>query len=52
MIEIYKTRNDLNHSFMRRIVEEKVLPYNFSCSDKLQLPKELIQLDLWGGAGG
>ena len=39
MIEIYKTRNDLNPSFMRQIFEEKVLPYNQRCSDKLQLPK-------------
>ena len=38
-IEIYKTRNGLNPSFLRQICEEKVLPYNLRCSDKLQLPK-------------
>ena len=39
MIEIYKTRNDLNPSFMKQISEEKVLPYNPRWSEKLQLPK-------------
>ena len=28
MIEIYKTKNDLNRSFMRQFFEENVLPYN------------------------
>ena len=37
---------------MTQIFEEKVLPYNLRCSDKLQLPKgnqlvlKLTQLDL------
>ena len=39
MTEIYKTKHDLNSSFMKQIFEEKVLPYNLMCSDKLQLPK-------------
>ena len=39
MIEIYKTRNNLNPSFMKQIFEAKVLPYNLRCSEKLQLPK-------------
>ena len=39
MIEIYKTKHDLNPSFMKQIFEEKVLPYNLRCCDKLQLPK-------------
>ena len=39
MIEIYKTKHDLNPSFMTQIFEEKVLPYNLRCCDKLQLPK-------------
>ena len=38
MIEIYKTRYDLNRSFRKQIFEEKVLPYNLRCSDKQQLP--------------
>ena len=38
MIEIFKTRHDLNPNFMKQILEEKVLLYNIRCSDKLQLP--------------
>ena len=39
MIVVYKTRNNLNLSFMKQIFEAKVLPYNLRCSAKLQLPK-------------
>ena len=39
MVEIYKTKSNLNPSFMKTIFEEKELPYNLRCSDKLQLPK-------------
>ena len=39
MIEIYKTKHDLSHSFMKQSSEEKVMPYNLKCSDKLQPPK-------------
>ena len=39
MIEIYKTRHDLNTSIMKQICEEKALRYNLRCSDKLQLTK-------------
>ena len=39
MTEIYKTRSNLNPSFMKQIFEAKALPYNPRCSDKLQLPK-------------
>jgi len=41
MIEIYKTRHDLNPSFLKQIFEEKALlrPYNLRCTDKQQLPK-------------
>ena len=46
MIEIYKTRHDLNSSFMKQILEEKVLPYN---QRQKQLDLELVQLDLWAG---
>ena len=45
MIEIYKIKHDLNPSFMKQIFEEKVLPYNLRCCDKLQLPEtETIKL--------
>ena len=39
MIEIYKTRNNLNPSFKKQIFEAKFLPYNLRCSKNLQLPK-------------
>ena len=39
VVEICKTRNNLNPSFMKQIFEAKVLPYNLRCSEKLQLPK-------------
>ena len=60
MIEIYKTRHYINPSFMKQIFEEKVLPYNLRCSDKLQLPKakktglgtdtvRYVCVRVWGG---
>ena len=39
MIEIYKTKHDLNPSFMKQIFEEKVLPCNLWFVNKLQLSK-------------
>ena len=39
MTEIYKSRNNLNPSYLKQIFEAKVLPYNQRCSEKLQLPK-------------
>ena len=39
MIEIYKTRNYLNPSFMKQIFEAKVLPYYLRYSERLQLPR-------------
>ena len=39
MVEIYETKSNLNPSFMKTIFEEKELPYNLRCSDKLQLPQ-------------
>ena len=35
MVEIYKTKYNLNPSFMKQILEEKEMPYNLRCSDKL-----------------
>ena len=35
MIEIYKTRHDLNPSFVKQILEENVLSYHRRCSDEL-----------------
>ena len=39
MIAIYKTKNQLNPSFMLEIFEEKALPYQLRCSSTLNLPK-------------
>ena len=39
MVEIYKTKYNLNSSFMKQIFEEKEMPYNLRCSDRLRLPK-------------
>ena len=39
MIDICKTKHDLNPSFMKQSFEEEVVPYNLRPSDKLQLPK-------------
>ena len=39
VIEIYKAKHIVDPSLMREICEEEVLPYNLSCSDRLQLPK-------------
>ena len=39
MAEIYKTNYDLNPNFVKQMFEEKAMPYNLRCSDKLQLPK-------------
>ena len=39
MMEIYKVNHDLNPSIMKQIFEEKALPFNLRCSDKLQLSK-------------
>ena len=39
MIEICKTRHDLDPSFMKHIFEEKKLIYNLRGSDKLQVLK-------------
>ena len=39
MVEIYKTKYNLNPSFIKQIFEEKEMPYNLRCSDKLRLPK-------------
>ena len=38
-LEIYKTRHDLNHSFMKQITDEKEFSYNLKYFDKLRLPK-------------
>ena len=35
MVEIYKTKYNLNPNFMKQILEEKEMPYNLRCSDKL-----------------
>ena len=39
MVEIYKTRNHLNPSFMMDIFEEKSMPYQLRSSSNLNLPK-------------
>ena len=39
MVEIYKTRNHLNPSFMMEIFEEKAVPYQLRSSSSLNLPK-------------
>ena len=39
MVEICKTKYNLNPSFMKQIFEEKEIPHNLRCSNKLQLPK-------------
>ena len=39
VIEIYKTKYNLNSSFMKQILEEKETLYNLKYSDKLQLLK-------------
>lgn len=39
MTKILKTRHYLNSSFMEQIFEERILPYNLRCYDKLKLPK-------------
>ena len=39
MVEIYKTRNHLNPSFMMEIFEEKAMPYQLRSSSNLNLPK-------------
>ena len=39
MVEIYKTRNHLNPSFMMDIFEEKPMPYQLRSSSNLNLPK-------------
>ncbi len=39
MVEIYKTKFNLNPAFMKQIFKEKETSYNLRCSDKLQLPK-------------
>ena len=39
MMEIYNAKHDLNPSFIKQIFEEKALPNNLRCSDKLKLPK-------------
>ena len=39
MVEINKTRNHLNPSFMMEILEEKAMPYQLRSSRNLNLPK-------------
>ena len=54
MVEIYKTKYDVNPSFIKKDFKEKELPRIPRCSNKLQLRKakttylESIQSDLWG----
>ena len=58
MAGIYKTKYNLNPNFMKQIFEEKEMPYNLRCSDKLQLQKakkpalETILSDLWAKGMG
>ena len=42
MVEIYKTKYNLNPSFMKQIFEKKEMPYNLIFSDKQKLPKVKI----------
>ena len=39
MVEIYKTKHNLNPSFMKQIFEDKILPYNLRNTGTLLLPK-------------
>ncbi len=39
MVEIYKTRNGRERTFMHEIFEEKALPYQLGCSNNLIPPK-------------